>query len=159
MSTPARRVRARPASKPRVRTTPSRRAPAKRPPQDPSLRVLRSTRKRKPLAFYVMAIVVVGAMVFGLAATNVLLAQGAFKMRALALEQAQLRQQNGELRLSVAGLSTPNRIAKEAKQIGLVLPDVIEVVHKNGSRGSGSTEPVSSKSTPAGTPSRPDGVE
>jgi len=106
-----------------------------------------------------MAIAVVGAMVFGLAATNVLLAQGAFKMRALALEQARLRQQNGELRLSVAGLSTPNRIAREAREIGLVLPDVVEVVHKNGSRESGDAEPGPSKSTPVSTPSKPDGNE
>lgn len=81
-----------------------------------------------------MAVVVVGAMVFALAATNVLLAQGAFRIQALAQEQEQLRQVNGELRLNVAGLITSNRIAQEAKRIGLVFPSVIEVVHKNGSR-------------------------
>lgn len=159
MSTPARQVRVRPAPKPRTRTTPSPELPGRRSPRKQPLRVVRSTKKRKPLAFYVMAIAVVGAMVFGLAATNVLLAQGAFKMRALALEQARLRQQNGELRLSVAGLSTPNRIAREAREIGLVLPDVVEVVHKNGSRESGDAEPGPSKSTPVSTPSKPDGNE
>ena len=158
MSTPARQVRARPASKPRARTTPSRKPPVKRAPQKTHLRAVRS-RKRKPVAFYVMAIAVVGAMVFALAATNVLLAQGAFRMRALAQQQEQLRQTNGELRLSVAQLSTPPRIAQEAKKNGLVFPIAVEVVHKNGSRelggpGSGSTKPSLILDTP-----KPGGTE
>ncbi len=159
MSTPARQVRARPASKPRARTTPSRKPPAKRSPEKTHLRAVSSKRKRKPVAFYLMAVAIVGAMVFALAATNVLLAQGAFRMRSLAQEQQQLRQQNGELRLSVAGLSTSNRIAQAARQIGLVFPSVIEVVHKNGSqelRGSGSS---STKPTQVADSPKPGGTE
>ena len=159
MSIPARQVRARPVSKPRARTTPSRKAPAKRSPQKPQLHAVRSKRKRKPVAFYVMAVAVVGVMVFALAATNVLLAQGAFRMRALAQEQQQLRQMNGELRLSVAGLSTPNRIAQEAGRIGLVLPNVIEVVHKNGSRELGGPGSGSSKPSPIANLPKPGGTE
>ena len=169
MSTPARQVRARPASKPRARTTPSRKAPshrspsrkapAKRAPQKPPLRVVRPAAIRKPVAFYVMAVAVVGAMVFALAATNVLLAQGAFRMRALAQEQAQLRQLNGELRLNVAGLITSNRIAQEAKRIGLVFPDVIEVVHKNGSRELTGSSIGSPKPARISTSPRPGGTE
>lgn len=133
MSTPARQVRAR-APKPRARTTPSRKPSTKRASQPrPSLRIVRKP-KRKPVAFYVMSVGVVGAMILGLAATNVLLAQGAFEMQALAQQEGQLQQQNGELRLQVAGLLSPNRIASEARQMGLELPSSIEVVNKNGSR-------------------------
>lgn len=158
MSSPARQVRARPASKPRARTTPSRKPPAKRPPQKPHLHAVRS-KKRRPVAFYVMAVAIVGVMVFALAATNVLLAQGAFRMRSLAQEQQQLRQQNGELRLSVRMLSVSNRIAQEARRIGLVFPSVIEVVHKNGSRELDGPGSGSSKLTRVPDSPKPGGTE
>lgn len=125
MSTPARKVRAREASpKPRARTTPSR----------PPLKVVRSRKRRRPIGFIVMSTLVVGLMIFGLAATNVMLAQGAFALKDLAQQQAALEQDNGLLRLEVAGLRMPSRIAASARKLGLVLPSSIEVVHKHGSR-------------------------
>jgi len=140
MSTPARKVRAREASpKPRARTTPSR----------PTLRVVRSTsrRRRRSIGFVVMSTLVVGLMVFALAATNVLLAQGAFALKDLAQQQSQLEQDTGMLRLEVAGLRMPSRIATSAKKLGLVLPNAIEVVHEHGSRQLG-TETTIDPSAP-----------
>lgn len=126
MSTPARKVRAREASaKPRARTTPSR----------PALRVVRNTgrRRRRSIGFVIMSTLVIGSMVFALAATNVLLAQGAFALKDLAQQQSQLEQDTGLLRLEVAGLRMPSRIATSARKLGLVLPNAIEVVHEHGS--------------------------
>lgn len=117
MSAPARQVRARPASKPRARTSPSLRvAPRPRP------------RRRAPLLFWVVTTIVVGAMVLGLAWTHVLLAQGAFEVDALSDEQRGLVQRNGELRKEYLELTAPNRIAREARGLGLVLPNAIEIV-------------------------------
>jgi len=126
MSTPARKVRAREASaKPRARTTPSR----------PVLRVVRGTgrRRRRSIGFVVVSTLVIGLMVFALAATNVLLAQGAFALKDLAQQQTQLEKDTGLLRLEVAGLRMPSRIATSARKLGLVLPNAIEVVHGHGS--------------------------
>lgn len=81
-----------------------------------------------------MSTAVVGLMVFGLAATNVMLAQGAFALKDLAQQQSQLEQDNGLLRLEMAGLRMPSRIAAAARKLGLELPSSIEVVHKHGSR-------------------------
>jgi cell division protein FtsL len=96
------------------------------------LRVVRSRKRRRPIGFIVLSILVVGLMVFGLAATNVLLAQGAFALKDLALQQAQLEQDNGLLRLEMAELRMPSRIASSARKLGLELPTSIEVVHKQG---------------------------
>jgi hypothetical protein len=121
MSAPARQVRARPAAKPRARTS-------------PSLRVVPASRRRRkaPLLFWVAATVVVGAMVLGLAWTHVLIAQGAFEMDALTRQQTELAQVNGELRRDYRELSVPNRIAQEAQRLGLVWPGSIEIVRSHG---------------------------
>ena len=97
--------------------------------------------------------------VFGLAAMNVLVAQGAFRVQALAQQQDELRQQNGVLRLEVASLTAPNRIAKEAKQLGLVLPKSVEVVDGQGSRTlTGEIDTAHRVSRPAAPP-KPAGTE
>lgn len=146
MSTPARKVRVREASpRPRTRTAPSR----------PSLRVVRNSRRRRrrSLGFVVMSTLIISLMVFALAATNVLLAQGAFALKDLAQQQAQLEQNNGLLRLEVAGLRMPNRIASSARRLGLVFPTTIEIVSQHGSRKlevSATTDP-SAPRDPGGT--------
>ena len=115
MSAPARQVRARSASKPRARTS-------------PSLRVVPPPKRRTPIFFYVVASAIVSAMVFGIAATHVLLAQGAFEVDTLTRQEHELLQRNGELRREFLEASAPNRIAKEARGLGLVLPTSIEIV-------------------------------
>ena len=114
---PARQVRARQAATPRARTSPSLKA-APRPKR----------RSRTPFLFWVASIVIVGSMVLGLAGTHVLLAQGAFEVDALSSEQQDLLRRNGELRKEYLEMSTSNRIAQEARGLGLVLPHAVEIV-------------------------------
>lgn len=116
MSAPARQVRARQASKPRARTS-------------PSLRVVPTPkRKKSPVLFYVLAGIILGGMVLGIAVTHVLLAQGAFRVDLLSQEQAELRQRNGELLRDYLEMSTSDRIAAGGRRLGLVFPATVEIV-------------------------------
>src|SRR5436190_11403946 len=124
MSSPARQVRVRPAAKPRTRTSPS-------PKQPPKRRVSEKREGRGSAAFYVFATLLLAAMVFGLAALNAVLAQGAFHVEELSKQQVELTQQSGELRRQIDDLSSPARLTSEATKDGLVFPDTdgIQVVH------------------------------
>lgn len=141
MSAPAHKVRARQAQKPRARTSPSAKRPARsgrKAPHRPPLQVVKPRhRRRRSIAFWILAAALVGGLVLTLAATNVMLAQGAFDLQSLTESIGSLERQNGVLRLEVAQLSTSNRIASEARRLGLVLPGSIEVIHKHGSRDIG----------------------
>jgi hypothetical protein len=99
-------------------------------------------------------------MVFGLAALNAVLAQGAFRVEELTKQQATLTDQNGEMRREIDDMSSPERLTSEAAKAGLVFPntDGIQVVHVGAA--SASTSPghkkdsklPASNATPAGTP-------
>ena len=119
MSLPARQVRSRTARKAHLRVVPP-------PPK-------RRGRKRGFAAFVVVVAFLAAGSVFGLAAMNALLAQGSFRMQELSQQMEGLERQYGELRLSVADLSSAERIASEAKRLGLVLPGgEVEVVYVHG---------------------------
>lgn len=75
------------------------------------------------LLFSVMALSVVAALVLAIVSLQAVLAQGSFRMRELARRTAELRTANERLELEVASLSAPGRIAREARRLGLVLPD------------------------------------
>ena len=123
MSLPARQVRSRATRKAHLRVVPP---PPKR----------RRGGARRSAGFVVFVALLAAGSVFGLAAMNALLAQGSFRMEELSEQQEQLERENGELRLSVADLSSAERIAAEAKRLGLVLPGSdIEVVYIRGSVG------------------------
>jgi hypothetical protein len=99
-------------------------------------------------------------MVFGLAALNAVLAQGAFRVGELTKEQATLTEQNGEMRREIDDMSSPARLTSEASKAGLIFPDTqgIQVVHVGavtGSTSSGHKKDSKSSATnaiPAGTP-------
>lgn len=139
MSSPARQVRVRPAAKPRARTAPLPKPAPGRPhkPALPPRQPEAAHRSRGGPAesgvpvFYVSAVALLLAMVFGLASLNAVLAQGAFRVEELSKQQILLEQQNGELRRSIDDLSSPARLTTAASQAGLVLPDTndIQVVH------------------------------
>jgi cell division protein FtsL len=85
----------------------------------------RTRRRRAPFLF--LAVVLVGGLVLGVASLQALVAQTSFRMEDLGRRGAVLRQEQGELRLEVAQLSAPRRIANEARRLGLRLPDPAEV--------------------------------
>ena len=85
----------------------------------------RPRHRRAPFLF--LAVLLVGGLVLGVASLQALVAQTSFRMEDLARRGAALRQEQGELRLEVARLSAPRRIANEARRLGLRLPDPAEV--------------------------------
>ncbi|MEX0834421.1 MAG: hypothetical protein WD276_11220 [Actinomycetota bacterium] len=125
MSLPARQLRSRAARKAHLRVVP------------PPPRKKRAGKSRRSALFIVCVILAIAGIVFGLAATNAVLAQGSFRMEELAQQQELLARQNGELRLAVADLSSAERIASEARRLGLILPEssAVEVVYVRGTGG------------------------
>jgi cell division protein FtsL len=112
---------------------------AQRPAAGRHLRAVPAPRTRRRRApFLLLAVVLVGGLVLGVASLQALVAQTSFRMEDLARRGAALRQEQGELRLDVARLSAPRRIANEARRLGLRLPDPAEVKTlevKSGSAG------------------------
>jgi cell division protein FtsL len=80
----------------------------------------------------VVAALVVGAMVLGVVTLQAMVAESSFRMQDLARRGAELRQDQGELRLKVAELSSPGRIAKEARRLGLHLPEDVQTLRVRG---------------------------
>jgi cell division protein FtsL len=85
----------------------------------------RARRRRVP--FLVLTSVLIGGLVFGVVTLQALVAQTSFQMEELGRRGVTLRQEHDELRLEIARLSSPRRIAKEASEQGLRLPDPSEV--------------------------------
>jgi hypothetical protein len=104
------------------------------------------------------------AMIFGLAALNAVLAQGAFKVQDLSNQQITLTQQNGELRREIDDLTSPARLTGVAAKDGLIFPDTnaIQVVHAGNTSGtaasSGHRHQTGTANSPANSASRPDGT-
>jgi cell division protein FtsL len=75
-----------------------------------------------------VSFVVVGLLVFGVVTLQAILSQTSFRMRELERRSVQLHQSYGQLKLDVAELSSPGRIAHEAKRLGLRLPARVETI-------------------------------
>jgi cell division protein FtsL len=75
-----------------------------------------------------VAALVVGALVLGVVSLQVMVAENSFRMNDLSRRGAELRQDQGELRLEIAELSSPRRIEREAKRLGLHLSDDVETL-------------------------------
>lgn len=121
------------------RPPPGRRAPAHRPVRRPLLaraaaraaagHRARLARSRRPgLPFVTLAVVAVGALVFGLVLLNLMLAQSALRLQDLQARSAAEEARGRELRLRLAEAESPARLAQEARGLGLVQPQRREVI-------------------------------
>jgi cell division protein FtsL len=70
---------------------------------------------------------IVGLVVMGVVSLQAVVSQGSFRMQQLARHNQELQHQYGRLKLQVAELSSPGRIAKEARHLGFRLPSPNEV--------------------------------
>jgi cell division protein FtsL len=70
----------------------------------------------------------VAATVVGLVSAQALVAQDSFRVAVLSAQAKQLEARYGRLRLEVAELSSPDRIAAAARKAGLVLPEEVEIL-------------------------------
>jgi cell division protein FtsL len=108
------------------------------------LRVVRPPRPRQRrrlgrIPFAIASFVVVGMLVFGVVTVQAILSQTSFRMRQLESRSVRLRQDYGHLKLEMARLSAPGRIVREAKRLGLRLPDQVKTLSVDGPPASGFT--------------------
>jgi cell division protein FtsL len=90
-----------------------------------------------------VAALVVGALVLGVVSLQIMAAENSFRMQDLSRRGAELRQEQGELRLEIAELSSPRRIEREARRLGLHLSDDVETLRVPATVGSQAREPGS----------------
>jgi cell division protein FtsB len=97
--------------------------PLRRPAAGGSLRVLEGRRRRRPVLapwMIVVLVAVVGFLGLGFARTS--LDKSAFELADLEAAIAQQTALNQQLRLDIARLESPARIAPLAEELGLVVP-------------------------------------
>ena len=122
MAVPARRVRdlgSRPV--PRLAAVPST---GRQRPR------LRSRPRRAPFLFF-SALVVAGMLIL-LASAQAIVAQGAFRLSELTDRADRLEVETDMLRLRLAQLSTPDKIAAAGRRAGLTSPTQVEVLGRDG---------------------------
>ena len=85
-------------------------------------------RSRRRIPFLLAAFTLTGPAVFGVVMLQTLVSQSSFRMEVLEQRNTELEQTFGRLRLEVAGLSAPERIAAEARRLGLRLPERVETI-------------------------------
>jgi len=74
------------------------------------------------LPFLIASFVLVGMLVVGVASLQAVVSQGSFRMQDLTRHNIELQQEYGRLKLEVAELSAPGRIAARARRLGFRLP-------------------------------------
>jgi hypothetical protein len=87
---------------------------------------------------------VIGLLVLGLVQLNVMVAETSFRMDELNGRITKLEQRAEGHRLTVARLSSPSRIGREAHELGLVLPDPMDVVYLHAGKGEAVEDPAPS---------------
>lgn len=80
------------------------------------------------MPFALLSMVAVTATVLLLTGVQALMAQGAFRLSELAERAEQLGVERDLLRLRLARLSSPDRVARAGGQVGLVLPEQVEIL-------------------------------
>jgi cell division protein FtsL len=106
------------------------RAPGRR---EAALRVVQGRRPRRPVVtpFVSFTIIVLGAL-FGIVLARTALDQGAFDLATLDRQIVAARTDNARLRLDVARLESPARVAPLAVQMGMVFPTERDTVVVQG---------------------------
>ena len=97
--------------------------------QRPRLRAVPRTRARRGgLPFLLLSGLLVAVLVLMLTSVQALLAQGAFRLSSLDQQARQLEQESDFLRLRLARLTSPERVAAAARRSGLVTPERVEIL-------------------------------
>jgi cell division protein FtsL len=104
------------------------RRPVRVPATSPARARARARAARRRTVFLLFAGIIVGGLVFLLVAMQAMVAQTAFRSEELKNRSEQLQREQGNLRLQIAQLESPDRLAKEAAALGLRLPDEIHLV-------------------------------
>jgi hypothetical protein len=104
-------------------------APARRPALRPVPAAKPATRRRpRRVPFLLFSTVLVAGMLILLAGAQAIVAQGAFRLSELGERAERLEVDTDLMRLRVAELSTPDRIAEAGRRAGLVRAERVEVL-------------------------------
>ncbi|HEX2088692.1 MAG TPA: cell division protein FtsL [Actinomycetota bacterium] len=95
------------------------------------------------VTFLVGAVVVVSLLVLGIVTLQAVLSETSFEMRELSRKATQLQSEYSRLKLQVAELSSPERVAREARKLGLTIPTRVRTLSVELPPGSGRREPLS----------------
>lgn len=91
--------------------------------REAGLRLVQGRRQRRPVVTPFLAFVLILLVaLFGIVFARTALDQGAFDLSELNREIVAARSQNTQLRLEVARLESPTRVAPLAEQMGMVFP-------------------------------------
>ena len=100
-----------------------------RPRPRPRLRAVpRPRARRRGLPFLLLSAVLVAGLLLTVTSVQALLAQGAFRLSTLGQQADKLELESDFLRLRVARLSSPERVAAAARRSGLVTPERVEIL-------------------------------
>ena len=95
----------------------------------PRLRAVPRARARhRRLPFLFLSAILVASLVLMLTSVQALLAQGAYRLSNLGRQAEQLELESDFLRLRLARLSSPERVAAAARRGGLVTPERVEIL-------------------------------
>ena len=97
----------------------------------PGLRLVRPPRPRR-LPFVIASFLIVGTLVVGVASVQAVVSQGSFRMQELTRRNVELEADYGRLKLRVAELSAPGRIAIEARRLGFHVPGSVSALPVKG---------------------------
>jgi hypothetical protein len=111
-------------------TLPLRRGTRRRPAARPHTvsRTRRPQARGRRIPFAVLSLLAATAMVILLTGVQALVSQGAFRLSDLSERAERLQVERDLLRLRVARMSSPDRVARAGRRVGLVLPIQVEVL-------------------------------
>ncbi len=95
------------------------------------------------IPFLVGAILVVSVLVLGIVSLQAVLSETSFEMRELSRKATQLQSEYSRLKLMVAELSSPERVAREARKLGLTIPTRVRTLSVDLPPGSERRQPLS----------------
>jgi cell division protein FtsL len=97
-------------------------------PRRRHLRVAQAAPRRRRLPFLIAWCLLIAPLVLGVVTVQTLVSENAFRMRELSRQTVALHESYKELTLTVAELSSPRRIAREARRLGLQLPEQVHML-------------------------------
>lgn len=94
----------------------------------PRLRLVGRRLIPRHVPFFVGAILAVSILVLGIVSLQAVLSETSFEMRELSRQATELQSDYSRLKLQVAELSSPERVAREARKLGLTIPSRIRTL-------------------------------
>ena len=88
----------------------------------PRLRLVGRRLIPRQVPFFAGAVLAVSVLVLGTVSLQAVLSETSFEMRELSRKATRLQSEYSRLKLQVAELSSPERVAREARKLGLTIP-------------------------------------